>query len=60
MHITASVFINDDEPGLHLDFEEWLEDGGPARLARKYENAVNGEAALSGLGDTTIQRSARG
>jgi thiamine phosphate synthase YjbQ (UPF0047 family) len=25
MHITASVFINDDEPGLHQDFEEWLE-----------------------------------
>ncbi len=26
MHITASVFINDDEPGLHQDYEEWLED----------------------------------
>ena len=25
MHITASVFINDDEPGLHHDFDEWLE-----------------------------------
>ena len=25
MHITASVFINDDESGLHADFEEWLE-----------------------------------
>ncbi len=25
MHITASVFINDDEPGLHQDFETWLE-----------------------------------
>jgi thiamine phosphate synthase YjbQ (UPF0047 family) len=25
MHITASVFINDDEPGLHRDYEEWLE-----------------------------------
>ena len=25
MHITASVFINDDEPGLHHDFEVWLE-----------------------------------
>ncbi len=25
MHITASVFINDDESGLHQDFEEWLE-----------------------------------
>jgi secondary thiamine-phosphate synthase enzyme len=26
MHITASVFINDDEPGLHEDYERWLED----------------------------------
>lgn len=25
MHITSSVFINDDEPGLHSDFEAWLE-----------------------------------
>ena len=30
MHITASVFINDDESGLHADFERWLE-----RLARR-------------------------
>ena len=26
MHITASVFINDDESGLHQDYERWLED----------------------------------
>ena len=25
MHITASVFINDDEPGLHQDYKDWLE-----------------------------------
>jgi thiamine phosphate synthase YjbQ (UPF0047 family) len=25
MHITASVFINDDEPGLHEDYKQWLE-----------------------------------
>ena len=30
MHITASVFINDDESGLHHDYETWLE-GGSAR-----------------------------
>ena len=30
MHITASVFVNDDERGLHQDFEKWLE-----KLARK-------------------------
>ena len=29
MHITASVFINDDEPGLHRDFERWLEGLAP-------------------------------
>ena len=29
MHITASVFINDDESGLHQDFEEWLENLAP-------------------------------
>jgi thiamine phosphate synthase YjbQ (UPF0047 family) len=29
MHITASVFINDDESGLHGDYEEWLEKLAP-------------------------------
>ncbi len=29
MHITASVFINDDEPGLHADYAEWLEELAP-------------------------------
>jgi secondary thiamine-phosphate synthase enzyme len=29
MHITASVFINDDEPGLHADYEKWLEQLAP-------------------------------
>jgi secondary thiamine-phosphate synthase enzyme len=29
MHITASVFINDDEPGLHEDYARWLEDLAP-------------------------------
>ena len=29
MHITASVFINDDEAGLHKDYEEWLENWRP-------------------------------
>ena len=29
MHITASVFINDDERGLHADYENWLEDNQP-------------------------------
>ena len=29
MHITASVFINDDEPGLHRDYKKWLEEIAP-------------------------------
>ncbi len=29
MHITASVFINDDEPGLHRDYQKWLEELAP-------------------------------
>ena len=29
MHITASVFINDDEPGLHHDYKKWLEELAP-------------------------------
>ncbi|MDT8448248.1 MAG: secondary thiamine-phosphate synthase enzyme YjbQ [bacterium] len=29
MHITASVFINDDEPGLHNDYKKWLEELAP-------------------------------
>ena len=31
MHITARVFINDDEPGLHEDYEKWLEQLAPVR-----------------------------
>ena len=31
MHITASVFINDDESGLHADFEDWLEGLAPEK-----------------------------
>lgn len=32
MHITASVFVNDDEAGLHQDFEQWLESLAPEKL----------------------------
>ena len=31
MHITSSVFINDDEPGLHQDYENWLEKAGSGK-----------------------------
>lgn len=36
MHITASVFINDDEPGLHADFERWLERLAPEKPYDQY------------------------
>lgn len=36
MHITASVFINDDEPGLHADFERWLEMLAPEKPYDQY------------------------
>jgi secondary thiamine-phosphate synthase enzyme len=38
MHITASVFINDDEPGLHQDFEEWLEGLAPEKPCSRYRH----------------------
>lgn len=49
MHITASVFINDDEPGLHQDFEEWLEDLAPEKPHDRYRHNTyedNGDAHL--------------
>ena len=36
MHITASVFINDDESGLHADFEKWLEKLAPEKPYNQY------------------------
>ncbi|MBN2279726.1 MAG: YjbQ family protein [Candidatus Marinimicrobia bacterium] len=36
MHITASVFINDDEPGLHADYEKWLEKLAPEKPHAQY------------------------
>jgi len=36
MHITASVFINDNEPGLHADFEKWLERLAPEKPHSQY------------------------
>ncbi len=42
MHITASVFINDDESGLHHDFTKWLEGIAPFGK-NKYEHNLTGE-----------------
>ena len=47
MHITASVFINDDEPGLHQDYKDWLEALAPHDPARYRHNRTgedNGDA----------------
>lgn len=38
MHITASVFINDDESGLHSDFETWLEKLAPEKPHSQYKH----------------------
>jgi secondary thiamine-phosphate synthase enzyme len=38
MHITSSVFINDDEPGLHQDFETWLEGLAPEKPHSRYQH----------------------
>ena len=49
MHITASVFINDDESGLHHDFDVWLEKLAPHDPVSQYRHNVgedNGDAHL--------------
>jgi len=43
MHITASVFINDNESGLHEDYERWLENLAPHEPISKYEHNKTGE-----------------
>jgi secondary thiamine-phosphate synthase enzyme len=43
MHITASVFINDDEHGLHQDFEKWLESLAPHEPTAQYLHNRTGE-----------------
>ena len=43
MHITASVFINDDESGLHHDYDKWLEQLAPHEPIRQYQHNDTGE-----------------
>ncbi len=45
MHITASVFINDDESGLHQDYEEWLERLAPHEPVASYRHNVGEDNA---------------
>jgi secondary thiamine-phosphate synthase enzyme len=51
MHITASIFINDDEPGLHEDYQKWLEglapfDASPRRYAHNRTGEDNADAHM--------------
>jgi len=55
MHITASVFINDDEPGLHRDFERFLEKLAPEKPYSQYDH--NG---YEDNGDAHIKRTIMG
>ena len=55
MHITASVFINDDEPGLYQDFEAWLERIAPEKPYGQYRH--NG---FEDNADAHIKRSVMG
>ncbi|PLX76257.1 MAG: secondary thiamine-phosphate synthase enzyme [Desulfuromonas sp.] len=56
MHITASVFINDDERGLHTDFERWLEQLAPHEPLSAYRHNLTGEDN----GDAHLKRSVMG
>src|SRR6476620_7478993 len=56
MHITASVFINDDEPGLHHDYEKWLEQLAPHEPVSKYRHNLTGE----GNADAHMKRQVMG
>ena len=55
MHITASVFINDDESGLHHDFETWLEHLAPEKPHSRYRHNVGEDNA-----DAHLKRSVMG
>jgi secondary thiamine-phosphate synthase enzyme len=56
MHITASVFINDDESGLHRDFERWLEKLAPEKPHSQYEHNGSEDNADAHLKRTIMGR----
>jgi len=56
MHITASVFINDDESGLHHDYEQWLEGLAPHAPIDRYHHNRTGEDN----GDAHLKRQVMG
>ena len=56
MHITASVFINDNESGLHADYERWLEELAPHAPISRYKHNLTGEDN----GDAHLKRQVMG
>lgn len=56
MHITASVFINDDESGLHHDYDVWLENIAPHEPVSQYQHNRTGEDN----GDAHLKRQVMG
>ena len=56
MHITASVFINDDERGLHADYARWLEELAPHEPLERYRHNLTGEDN----GDAHLKRQVMG
>lgn len=56
MHITASVFINDDEPGLHQDYEKWLEKLAPEKPHSQYNHNTAEDNADAHLKRTVMGR----
>ncbi len=56
MHITASVYINDDEPGLLQDYDDWLEKLAPHEPTSRYRHNATGEDN----GDAHLKRQVMG
>ena len=56
MHITASVFVNDDEGGLHRDWERWLEKLAPEKPYSQYEHNGGEDNADAHLKRTIMGR----
>src|SRR5215207_1256982 len=56
MHISASVFINDDESGLHQDFETWLEKLAPEKPHSQYKHNGHEDNADAHLKRTIMGR----
>lgn len=56
LHITASVFVNDDEAGLHEDFEHWLEGLAPEKPHSRYHHNVGEDNADAHLKRTIMGR----